>query len=172
MNNSQNRVREVSKALGALYAIAFVSGLTSAGCYQPPGHPTQGANAVVVERADNDVLDNDVRGWLDRVEGKPRIGSAVNVVGWAAAERPGCRIETIEILMDGIEIGEAVRGVERSDVANSYGKPDWNKSGWEAEVQLDKILPGEHKIEAVVLDSSQARHMLSGARSITVLDSR
>ena len=113
-----------------------------------------------------------VIGWLDRVEGRPRVGTKVNVVGWAAAEEQEDRIAEVTILLDGIEIGEALEGIERSDVAESYGKPSWNRSGWEAEVTLEKVLPGEHKIDAVALDSSGARYALRGGRLITVLDSR
>ncbi len=148
-------------------AILLVSCLISAGCFRRAAHSAEPANTAA-----DDGAGNDVRGWLDRVEGKPRIGSNVNVVGWAATERAEYRIEKIEILLDGMEVGETIEGVERSDVADSYGKPSWNKSGWEAQVLLDKILPGEHKIEAVAVDSKGAQHALSGARSITVLDSR
>ena len=119
-----------------------------------------------------DGTSQEVMGWLDRVEGRPRVGAKVNVVGWAAVERQENRIEEVEILLDGIEIGDAVEGVERSDVAESYGKPNWNRSGWEAEVTLDKVLPGEHRIDAVALDSSGAKFPLRGGRLITVLDSR
>jgi hypothetical protein len=71
-----------------------------------------------------------------------------------------------------MEMSETAEGVERSDVAEHYGNPSWSKSGWEADVLLDKILPGEHKIEAVARDSVGVKHALSGARSITVLDLR
>jgi hypothetical protein len=100
------------------------------------------------------------------------MGSMVNVVGWAASRGPECRIEKIEVLLDGMEMAEAAKGVERSDVADRYGDPSWSKSGWEAEVVLDKILPGEHIIEAVARDSSGVKHALRGARPITVLESR
>jgi hypothetical protein len=114
----------------------------------------------------------EVRGWLDRVEGKARIGGTVEVIGWAAAERPETRIEGIEILLDGVEIAEAAEGIERADVADSFGKPEWSRSGWEAQVAMDEILPGEHKIEAVARDSRGMKYPLSGGRSIMVLDSR
>jgi hypothetical protein len=153
--------------LGGAAAILLLACLTSGGCARQSGHPTEAANTVA-----GDIAGNEVRGWLDRVEGKPRIGSNVNLVGWAATERPESRIEKIEILLDGMEIAETVAGVERSDVADSYGKPSWSRSGWETEVLLDKILPGEHEIEAVALDSRGAKHALRGARFITVLDSR
>jgi hypothetical protein len=113
-----------------------------------------------------------VRGWLDRVEGKARIGGTVEVIGWAGAERPENRIQDVEILLDGMEIAETAEGIERSDVADRFGKPDWSNSGWEVEIALDEILPGEHKIEAVARDSSGARYALLGGRSIVVLDSR
>ena len=73
--------------------------------------------------------------------------------------------------MDGMEIAETAEGVDRSDVADRYGIPAWNKSGWEAEVLLDKILPGEHIIAAVARDCSGVKHDLRGARPITVLES-
>jgi len=137
------------------------------GCGREPGVMTQ-----VADSSADVTAGHEVHGWVDRVEGKPRIGGKVNVVGWAATEQPGRRIEEVEILLDGIEIGAAVEGVDRPDVADGFGKPAWNKSGWEAEVVLDKILPGEHRIEAVARDSGGARYPLNGARLITVLDSR
>jgi hypothetical protein len=100
------------------------------------------------------------------------MGGKVNVVGWAAADRPETRIEVIEILLDGMEIGETIEGVERADVADTYGKPTWSKSGWETEVALERILPGEHKIEAVARDYNGAKYSLRGGRSIMVVDSR
>jgi hypothetical protein len=113
-----------------------------------------------------------VQGWLDRVEGKARIGGAVEVIGWAAAERPEYKIQDIEILLDGMEVAETTEGIERSDVADRFGKPAWSNSGWEVEIALDQILPGEHRIEAVARDSRGAKYALLGGRSIVVLDSR
>src|SRR5262245_28600419 len=103
------------------------------GCGREPGVMTQ-----VADSSADVTAGHEVHGWVDRVEGKPRIGGKVNVVGWAATEQPGRRIEEVEILLDGIEIGAAVEGVDRPDVADGFGKPAWNKSGWEAEVVLDK----------------------------------
>ena len=120
----------------------------------------------------DDQAHEEVRGWLDRVEGKARLGGTVQVVGWVGAERPETKIEGIEILLDGMEIAEATEGIERSDVADIFGKPEWNKAGWEAEVAMEEILPGEHKIEAVARDSSGAKYALRGGRLIVVLDSR
>ena len=94
------------------------------------------------------------------------------MVGWAGAERSETRIEGVEILLDGMEIAEAAEGVERSDVADRFGKPEWSKSGWEAVIEMDEILPGEHRIEAVARDSRGAKYALLGGRSIVVLDSR
>src|SRR5262249_40308462 len=132
-------------------AVPFLLTLALSGCFGPSGPSSQ---AEKMEAGAGSTTD--VRGWLDRVEGKPRVGSKVNVVGWAAPERPETRVAAVEILLDGIEIAEAMEGVDRPDVADSYGKPDWSKSGWETEVSLDKILPGEHKIEAVARDLSGA----------------
>jgi len=139
----------------------------SGGCFSSSGRSSRAENI----NADGN-LPAEVRGWLDRVEGKPQVGSRINVVGWAAPERPETRIEAVEVLLDGIEIAEAAEGVERLDVADSFGKPDWSKSGWETEVSLDNILPREHRIEAVARDSRGARHSLRGGRLIMVLDLR
>src|SRR5262249_41161988 len=148
-------------------ALLFLLTLLWGGCFRPSGGSLPPGNINA-----GGTSPSEVRGWLDRVEGKPRVGSKVSVVGWAAAEQPETRIEVIEILLDGMEIAETVEGVERLDVADSFGKPDWSKSGWETEVLLDKILPGQHRIEAVARDRRGTRNSLRGARSITVVDAR
>jgi len=148
-------------------AVLLISCVTAGACRERTDQPPKAESSSA-----GDDSTPQVRGWLDRVEGRARLGGSVLVVGWAGAERSETRIEGIEILLDGVEIAKAAEGIERSDVADRFGKPEWSKSGWEAVVAMDEILPGEHRIEAVARDSTGAMYPLSGGRSILVLDSR
>jgi len=142
--------------------VFLVCGLTVVACQRMPR--TAGAEATS-DRADKEVI-----GWLDRVEGKPRMGGSIYVVGWAASVRPERSIEKVEIFLDGIEVAETAGGVDRPDVADRFGNPSWARSGWESGVLLEQVLPGDHKIEAVARDNGGGRHQLKGACSIRVLE--
>lgn len=80
-----------------------------------------------------------------------RDGSAVNdiqgslsIIGWALA-RDG--IENVEILLDGVRIGEAYYGMRREDISAAF--PDWNSSllsGFAFSLPSRALQTGQHAL--------------------------
>jgi hypothetical protein len=111
---------------------------------------------------------DDLKGQLDEIKGYAMIGNKLIVRGWAADPAKSAPIESLDVVLDDLEPFPASTGDERPDVAKVFGRPDWLLSGWSAEIVLEKILPGEHRLEAVAHGSGRSR-VLDGARYIEVL---
>ena len=107
-------------------------------------------------------------GWIDAVEGLPKVGGAVVVRGWAADPDDGAPVQKVEVRIDDSVVGVAgsLNGA-RPDVAAAYHRDNWTNSGWRAEVRLS-VLAGKHKMTAVAYDSAGAKAELLGSRDIEV----
>jgi hypothetical protein len=152
-------------------ALAFLIGssLILAACantqFPESSHRVSNANPT---QHSGSASNTDLKGQLDEIKGFARIGNKLMVRGWAADPSKSAPIESLDIVLDDLEVFPASTGDERPDVAKVFGRPDWLLSGWSAEIVLGKILPGEHRIEAVAHGSSGSR-VLDGSRYIEVL---
>lgn len=91
-------------------------------------------------------------GFLDVVNGKPVIsalaGSTVQVSGWAACVVPANALSRVEVRVDGKTVAETAAFESRPNVAEAYGRPDFEKSGWRASFSTDGISEGKHGLTA------------------------
>jgi TolB protein len=77
--------------------------------------------------------------------------SQIRVSGWAAdfriSDSPG--IDKIEVYIDGPAgfgkfLGQAESGIERTDVGNAFGNPNYNNSGYSLVFDGSNLIPGEN----------------------------
>jgi hypothetical protein len=109
-----------------------------------------------------------IRGRLDDIKGRTNVGATIAIRGWAADEAKPAPVDKVELVIDDLEVVPGITGDARPDVVNAFNNPNWLDCGWTAEVTLDHILPGEHRIEAVAY-SCGTRKALNGAQYIEVI---
>jgi hypothetical protein len=95
-----------------------------------------------------------VVGFLDQVDGKPEVsaaaGSDFHISGWAACADPQAHSQGVEILIDNQPQVKNATAISRPDVAAAYGRPDFEKSGWKADLSTRNLTAGAHPITARV----------------------
>jgi len=93
-----------------------------------------------------------VIGFVDMRDGKPIIfakkGSVVDVSGWTACAVPGSTISSVILSTDGTRRAEVKEFLPRPDVAEAFGRPEFQLSGWRARVPLAGLNVGEYALTA------------------------
>lgn len=95
-----------------------------------------------------------VVGFLDVVNGKTEIfvveGADLHVSGWAGCTDPQAQVAKVEIVIDNQPKANAAASGPRPDVASAYGRRDFEKSGWKADLSTKGLPVGTHPITARV----------------------
>jgi hypothetical protein len=109
-----------------------------------------------------------LEGWIEGVVGEPVVGGKIAVAGWAADRQTGTPVNRVEVLLDGSPVAVATVNVARPDVAKVTGRPDWDKAGWTAIVDLQGVSPGRHTISAIAAGRQGRKQSLHGDKRIEV----
>ena len=75
-----------------------------------------------------------------------RVDGKIVLVGWTAFTDPRLSLGRIVVLVDGVSRGQVNRFFDRSDVAAIFGRREFGRSGWEIQVALNALPPGNHKL--------------------------
>ena len=94
-------------------------------------------------------------GVVDSVEAT-REASQKNVYrltsrGWAVSCLPHVQLQTVLLLLDGHPVAESKTFSSRPDVANAYGRPDFELSGWSMDSSISTLRAGNHSITLRVM---------------------
>ena len=87
-----------------------------------------------------------------------KAGTGLEVNGWAAFTRKS-PIRQLDVLIDGKLMATIERLTLRPDVAEAYGRADFELSGWQAAVALEEVSAGRHAlmIHATAVNGQSAR---------------
>jgi hypothetical protein len=108
-------------------------------------------------------------GWMDQMEGTPKVGGTIMVRGWAADPDDGAPVQKIEVTIDDRVVALANPiNLPRPDVVTVTHRQDYLNSGWGAEVRMTGVFPGKHKLAAFAYDSHGSKAELSGSKEIDV----
>ncbi|HEY6329209.1 MAG TPA: hypothetical protein VI756_07720 [Blastocatellia bacterium] len=157
-------------AIIVVLTFCTVQGLRSTRKFPEDEH-SLGVTRVLVSPPDVS-LTSPIKGRLDDIAGLPAVGATVTARGWAVDESSSAPLEQVAVVIDGLEVIPAVTGVERPDVANAFNRPEYANAGWKAEIPLDGILPGEHRIEVIAYGPGGQRTILNGTRYLEVVSVR
>lgn len=112
-------------------------------------------------------------GSLDRAVNSSNLtvsipqGGSLLATGWAADPSLGASaISQVQVLIDGVPLGNATLGVSRPDVGAAYGS-SFTNSGWTFTGSIGNLSAGTHQVSAVAHDSSGASATI-GTANITV----
>jgi organic radical activating enzyme len=83
--------------------------------------------------------------------------------GWAAAAQRG-PVRQIRIFLDTRELGTLEHFEPRPEIAASYGRPEWARSGWRTMVYLPALDPGEYQLRVQAVDSGGNTASLTAPR--------
>jgi hypothetical protein len=109
-------------------------------------------------------------GWIDVLDGEPKVGGTIHLRGWAADPDDGAPVQKIEVTIDDRVVALAnPLNLPRPDVVAATHRDNWLNAGWGAEVRMTGVFPGKHKLSAVAYDSQGAKAELHGGREIEVL---
>jgi hypothetical protein len=103
---------------------------------------------------------------IDRVDGTPVTGGFLAVTGWAA-DPAGVPVKKIELVLDGVQPGEAEIGGYRPDVLQHFARPDYLWSGWTGTLDLAHARPGSHSVSAIAV-SRRGDGVDCGTRDVQV----
>ena len=95
------------------------------------------------------------------------------VAGWAGDSGFTAPVAQIQVLIDGVPVGNATPGVARPDVAAAFPSQSWQNSGWTFTYAVKNIAAGTHTVSAIAIDNnvSQPLGPSSGSCcSITVIE--
>lgn len=160
-------------AIVLILIICVMAGLRSAAQFPEDEHILSVTKVLVPSPGVSpDNPDNQVKGRLDQIVGRPMLGATVTARGWAVDESTPRPVDRIEIVIDGLEMIPATTGDQRPDVADAFNRPEFANAGWSAQIPLDGILPGEHKVDAIAYTPSGHRTILDGTKYIEVISVR
>jgi hypothetical protein len=87
----------------------------------------------------------------------PEEGSAMKLTGWAVDAENESVAGGVYVDIDG-KLFPAFYGVERQDVADSYGIPSYRYSGFERAIPLSEIGAGAHELSVIVLSADKTKY--------------
>lgn len=122
---------------GRLFSVILLGAWAAAGVSLPAAQASKPRPAAPAKPAPTP---STVTGWVDSVTWV--AGPALDVVGWAVDVRMGSPVAKVEVLLNEKVAGIARVAEVRRDVAQTYRRNDYLKSGWKARVEL-KGLPAE-----------------------------
>lgn len=71
--------------------------------------------------------------------------------GWVVSCVLGAPVKTVAVLVDGEPAGDSDQFSPRPDVAQAYGRLDFNNSGWQLDTVFGQLPPGTHVVTLKVL---------------------
>ncbi len=75
-------------------------------------------------------------------------GAQLHVGGWAADTATGAPVQSVNIFVDGNNVGFAGLGVSRPDVAQAFSRSDYTNSGWSFQMSSAALSVGQHSVGA------------------------
>lgn len=117
--------------------------------------PNTGGIPVFFECADT--LDNFASlGYIDFPLSMDYINGTVVFRGWALDSRDG-GVQSVQVWVDGIYVGNAVHGLKRPDVQAAYPMMSNSlNSGWRFEFDTTQLANARHRMTVVVIDGEGA----------------
>lgn len=109
-------------------------------------------------------------GICDYSQGSVPRGANLQGDGWAADNEMGAPISRVDILVNGIDVGDASLGGYRPDVANFHGRSDFTYSGWSFSWNTGGLSAGTHSLEFRAWDNQNASSTF-GYRTFNVTNS-
>src|SRR4051812_19901672 len=107
-------------------------------------------------------------GFLDMRNGRPvlyaKANSNVEVSGWTACSVAGSAIRNVILFVDGVQQTAVKEFFSRADVAATFGRPDFEMSGWKVSVPLAGWKSGEHTLAAQGVCSRGEKGLLPAFR--------
>jgi len=97
------------------------------------------------------------------------VSGTVAVGGWAldSVMVIGTAISAVQVMVDGVPVGSAIYGVNRSDVCAAYpGRPGCPNVGFSYSLDTATLTPGPHTLTVAAVDSDGTPH--TGSASITI----
>lgn len=92
---------------------------------------------------------------------------SVLVTGWAADVHPGASVTSVNVLIDGVVVGNATLGIPRPDVVAAYKDFSYYDSGWSLTYPAAGLAIGSHTVTAIAYDSLGLSNYLQ-TRTFTV----
>jgi hypothetical protein len=83
-------------------------------------------------------------------------GGTLYVRGWAADTISGAPVQSVAVIVDGMNVGNATLGAARPDVAQAFNRSDYTNSGWTFQMPAGTLSVGQHSLIAVATKSSMA----------------
>ncbi|HEV8487302.1 MAG TPA: putative Ig domain-containing protein [Blastocatellia bacterium] len=100
-------------------------------------------------------------GNLETPDFRATLTGTVTGTGWAL---DNLRVATVEVLIDGTKVGDAIYGLARPDIAVVWGQfPNGSNSGFSFALDTTKLTNGDHTLAVRVTD---------GAANVTILGAR
>ena len=108
------------------------------------------------------------RGSLDIPANGQTVSGTTPVAGWAIdlAAHQGTGVDRVQIYLDGVQVATADLGQNRPEIGAAYGQ-NFGDSGWSAELDLTRVAPGSHTVEAKA-ESTLTGQATSYSTTITV----
>jgi hypothetical protein len=110
-----------------------------------------------------------VFGFNDHTKIVARSRDRISISGWAASRNEGAPVQEVRIKVDGRDVGIVRDFFDRPDVAQSYGRADFLKSGWRGMVYLPALPHGEYELTPHAFDTRGDYAALPSSR-ISIVD--
>ena len=107
--------------------------------------------------------------FIDSPGAGATVGGTINITGWAIdnTSAPGSAISGVQVIVDGITVGNATYGLSRPDVCTVYpGRPGCPNVGWGFSLNTATLANGSHVITVKATDSDTTPD--TGSASVTV----
>jgi Bacterial Ig domain len=107
--------------------------------------------------------------WIDQPAAGVTVSGAVTISGWALdnASAVGSAISNVQVLVDGLPVGNATYGTNRADVCSALpGRPGCPNVGYTFTLNSGTLTLGSHTITVKAIDSDATPD--AGAASATV----
>lgn len=115
------------------------------------------------------VPDQPIFGFNDHSKIVARSRDRISISGWAASRSNGAPVQEIRIKVDGSDVGVLRDFFDRPDVAESYGRADFLKSGWRGMVYLPGLMHGEYELIPHAFDA-QGNYAALPASRVSIVD--
>ena len=128
--------------------------------YSPPS-----SRSIAVVSANNAPL-----GFFDYLDTSVPPGSSVQLSGWSADIEEGAPVARVDVLLNGIDVGDAVLGAPRPDVSAAHGRADFLYSGWSWQLPTYGLNLGLHTVQVRFLDAAGAS-VIKPAKTFSIVES-
>lgn len=115
------------------------------------------------------VPDQPVFGFNDHSKIVARSRDRISISGWAASPKDGAPVQEVRISVAGTAVGVVRDFFDRPDVAESFGRADFLKSGWRGMVYLPPLLHGEYELIPHAFDT-RGNYAALPATHISIVD--